>query len=364
MVSLGSIPGLETVSEKLKSLVSKVDKAILQTAVASKVVSDESEAIIRDALPSTDFGTSNQVWSVDLSGGTADAYNNLYTPSASDRKVIGIYGVALLESSRISDIIRFQLGDNLVIDEVTLQDLDGYNEAPKIKLLKEPIIYDKGETIKIKDYINTTGTAEVVLLARVCEARGVAPVTGGDGPGPFFLGTYPGFYVTPPELNTLRNAIDQELVRRAVAQKIAPTEADVIVRDVKPSDLGLSTEQWEKDLSGGTANAYNTLYNPSATDQKVFAFYGAMVAESTRISELLRFKVGDTKVKDIVSVAYTDAQIVGDKAKMVIFRNGIIYNKNEEIKIEDYINNTGTAKVILLGRVAEFRGTSEIRGKE
>ena len=363
MASLGSVSGLQLELPGLKSVIDRIDREVLSTALASKVVASEEEAIVRDALPS-DFGLSNEVWSVDLSGGTANSFNNLYTPSASDRKVVGIFGVALLESTRISDIIRFQLGDNLVIDEVTLQDIDTYNEGVKVKLLKEPIIYDKGETIKIKDYINTAGTAQVMLLARVCEARGVSDVQGGDAPGPYFLGTVPGYAYTPAELASIRSFADSILVKKAVEQKIAPLAGDVVGRDVKPTDLGLSSEQWSKDLSGGTANSYNTLYNPSATDQKVFAFYGAAVAESTRISELLKFKIGDAKTKDIISLAHADSQVIGDRAKIVVFKNLIVYNKNEEIKIEDYINATGTAQVVLLGRVAEFRGTSEIRGKK
>jgi len=158
---------------------------------------------------------------------------------------------------------------------------------------------------------------------------------------------------TAASVEARREEIKQKALQIAVESKVVASEADAVVRDLLPTDIGASEPHWEQTLN--TAGGYNQVYNADLDDKRIVVIYGAIVPEGTNASAL-KFNLGTSKVIDIWDL---------DKAKhtedhMIIADEPIIYHKSATVNIEAYlpsgVTTPATDNIVLLGIVVEPKG--------
>lgn len=146
---------------------------LTRVALAKKVVTSAKDLAIRDILPKTDLGYSNEVWA------TSTLPRYAYSTTASfrvpDTKVIGFLGVEDLAGgigTGVTSVIRFSLGPGKakVIDVWNIQKIESEKELQGYS--DNVIIYGPGEYMGVEFYNVDTGVSKVVLLGFVAEPKG------------------------------------------------------------------------------------------------------------------------------------------------------------------------------------------------
>lgn len=138
-------------------------------AVKKGIVTSEADLAIRDILPKTDLGFTNEVWA------TASLPQYAYTAVVDTRlpanKLIGFYGVQNLGSD-ITSVIRFKIGPGKarVLDLWNIQKVA--SEKEKIGISEKDIIYENQDYATIEYYNTATGVSNVMLLGIVAEPKG------------------------------------------------------------------------------------------------------------------------------------------------------------------------------------------------
>lgn len=154
----------------------------------------------------------------------------------------------------------------------------------------------------------------------------------------------------------LQKALENEVIRRAAAEKVTKSEEETVTRDILPkTDFAGSwgAEEWWYDLSSGTINDYNQVVaNVDLDREKVIGIFGVKKRGEDIVSAL-KFKRGDAETIDIWQLNAVDE---GGIAVVESVDNAIIYNSRDKVNIYDYISEVGVAGIVLLGKVAEKKG--------
>jgi len=190
-----------------------------------------------------------------------------------------------------------------------------------------------------------------------------------------------GYTPTTEEKKAIETDVVTELKRRAIAQKIVASEADLVVRDILPeTDLGLTSEEW---IQSGVAGIYTLVISGRNPENKVWGIYGVKNEHVTAVSGPVKpsaanlsgghaaippviaikwgLGAGAAKVKDIWHLQRMYVQ--NDE---VYTDQPVIYNKKElfTIYMLARVNASGAdGHLILLGKVAEPKGET-IMGAE
>ncbi len=162
--------------------------------------------------------------------------------------------------------------------------------------------------------------------------------------------SYPLIFVGPEDAKTYREAAVNEAARRAVEMKVVEDPKRLVVRAVKPSDLGITTEAWSVTPSGA---GWVELASHTIKSNQVMAFYG-FVAQNDVITGI-KFSVGTAKVKGEFFFDGADALENG----IVLFSSPIVYEPQSTVKIEVYAktgDGTTAYRCPILGVVAEPAG--------
>lgn len=184
------------------------------------------------------------------------------------------------------------------------------------------------------------------------------------------------------EIRALEDAVENELKRIAVQDGIAPSEAELVVRDILPeTDLNaVSGEVWVTHTS---AYAWNTVFSGENPENKAFAIYGVTTAIETMISGAsLRFiganvsgypasKVlpsvvaikfglgaGPAKIKDIWHIQHMYTK----DPPRVFSKSPVVYRKKEKFTIQVYGTQSMADHIVLLGKVVEPKGQTILGG--
>ena len=161
--------------------------------------------------------------------------------------------------------------------------------------------------------------------------------------------------ITEEEKRYIIHRTREELIRRAVDQRVVTTKEEAIVRDMKPTDLDYATQVWEQSV---VADAWTNTYTPDPTTKRLFAFYGVRNAAALPLTTAIRFGLGagPAVIKDEweVESAWIEDNTEG------ITNDIIIYDKEDRITIAQYSTTTGTDKVVLLGLVCEKSGETVV----
>jgi hypothetical protein len=154
------------VEEALKAELTRV-------AIAKKVVTNAKDLAIRDILPKTDLGYSNEVWATSTL--PQYAYSTVASLRVPDTKVIGFLGVQDLAGgigTGVTSVIRFTLGPgkSKVVDVWNIQKIESEEELEGFS--DKVIVYAPGEYLGVDFYNVDTGVSKVVLLGFVAEPKG------------------------------------------------------------------------------------------------------------------------------------------------------------------------------------------------
>jgi len=178
--------------------------------------------------------------------------------------------------------------------------------------------------------------------------------------------------LSPSSREALERFIEEELLRRAVEQKVVSTREEAVVRDLLPSDLnGVSGETWVEWCSAGS---YNTVFSGQMLNpDRLMVFYGmgdiyldnvsAAIAKSGGANippgKTIKFGLGagPAVIKDIWDLG----RIRTNPNRREIFTTKPLwYNKGDKFTIQ--IRGDGTAgavdHVVLYGKMCEPKGTT------
>lgn len=155
--------------------------------------------VVRDLFPDADlesgddngWGGTSREWLQDLTGGSADAFNEVYTidsNSGAEDKIIGILAFTFQDADPVTTSIQFlsgSTGNQGVRDEVAVDALPNYDYSTG--LLSDAVIYGYNQDGTIEQYITATDTEHVLYRGYVAEAVGETisrptnPGVGGGG---------------------------------------------------------------------------------------------------------------------------------------------------------------------------------------
>lgn len=158
-----------TIEEK-KKIEDDVIARLIQEAVSQKVVTKEDDLVIRDIMPNTDLGLTNEYWAEVLA--TPNAWNaaiiNVTLPKD---KIIAFYGVKNKAAVMLSSMVRFNLAQAKVKDIWEVEDIQ--TELNAEALAETPVLYNNSEVIRIDMYcMGLAGTDELMLIGKVAEPKG------------------------------------------------------------------------------------------------------------------------------------------------------------------------------------------------
>jgi len=152
---------------ELRSIQASAKNQLLQLAV-NDLKKKPTELIIRDILPSTDLGYTNEVWTKTYS--SSNTYVDLVTDKEFTNKEMVIYGVLNNSAKPLSTLLRVKIGADIrAIANLTPM----YNNAEQaLGILSKPILFRTDTKFTISVYPKETGTEELVLLGYIIEKIG------------------------------------------------------------------------------------------------------------------------------------------------------------------------------------------------
>lgn len=129
------------------------------------------DIVVRDILPSTDLGLSNEIWITGtLTANTFVSYISNALGAAT--KVVGFIGFANLSSNPQIAAIKFLSGSAQTIQEVQTEQTYAFPNNGW-SLIQPPVIYQPNETVSVQVYSSTTTAEHLVLLGLTAEQTGI-----------------------------------------------------------------------------------------------------------------------------------------------------------------------------------------------
>lgn len=166
------------------------------------------------------------------------------------------------------------------------------------------------------------------------------------------------------DVMAIEQALENELVNRAVAAGLAETPDGIVVRDIRPSeDFGTSyfsndTWVWHASIGG---NAWVKGIEKDLDNDFCVGFYGVIGPRSSTTKTVgIKFMLRESLIKDIWHIEHCRVPEAASVDMVFgIARNPVVYNPNDTVVV--YLYGTGTATadtetIVLLGKVAEAVG--------
>jgi len=156
----------------------RIDERIkAATEAAVKIASGEiplakEQLIVRDALPHTDFGLTNEYWVTPTL--TANAWADYITQELPKKRFALFLGVYNQSANPQAVKVKFALGPGAgtkVLDIVDLEPIYMNAEVP-VGFLEEPILYKGGQTINIDVYSKANVAEPLGFRVAVIEPSG------------------------------------------------------------------------------------------------------------------------------------------------------------------------------------------------
>jgi hypothetical protein len=363
----GLLPWFSCTPEQIYAIKEELDNRLIADAIRDKVVTADTW-IIRDIMPKTDFGAAyydNEEWESAVSLTQYD-YTKTIDVSLSSYKMIGFYGV-LGPSTQGVSVVKHQLGDN-VIDKWQTETLrqgvlstSGFEKGfLGVTRPGEQIVYSKKTTIRSYYYGTQTAAADdtTVLLGRVIEPVGRTAM-GAGALAKTRAGLLPWFMVTPGMVRATVDALDRELVKRALEQGVV-TGNDYEIEDILPSTEFGSTYYAHNSWVGAVAltkNDWKEIIRTDLDSKKLMGFYGYLGPDD--MVTALRFKVGTAQTKDVWMLEQCRRGELTSpgfqESNRSLTRTPIIYNGDDTLVVDAYgadnISGSQYFTGILLGRV-------------
>ena len=153
------------------------------------------------------------------------------------------------------------------------------------------------------------------------------------------------------EVKSLEQDVKEYLLKVAVERTGVPREKWV-VRDLLPTDLGLTSDEWSFDYS--TADAYNQIIDTTLGDRKFVVIFGIAIQDPNPKGTVIKFQKA-AQVKDIIGIQ--DLFIAEEP--IAYLEEPILYEENDDVDIYVYATEAKTGeKLILIGYIAELKGVT------
>ncbi len=156
-------------AQQIRAIEEEVKRRLVEKAVAQKIggVVSAKDVVVRDILPSTDLGFTNEVWEETIS--TANSWTTLVNTTVSSDKCYMFFGVKNVNASPKIVALKFSKGA-VVKDIWHFQDM---LTEPTVEAISDILIfYGKEEPMKIEYYAQATGTDNLIIRGFVAEPRG------------------------------------------------------------------------------------------------------------------------------------------------------------------------------------------------
>ena len=165
IVSLYEMP----VTERKAKEQALINVALSEASKLTKLA--PSELVVRDILPSTDLGLTNEVWEASITA--ANDWNNWIDVTLEDFRTVAIVGIVVLSPDPITTAIRFGIGagPTKVIDVIQYESILNTQEAV-VGYLDKPIVYRPESYMNVDLYGKSTGTEQIVLKGVTIEPSG------------------------------------------------------------------------------------------------------------------------------------------------------------------------------------------------
>lgn len=143
-----------------------------------------------------------------------------------------------------------------------------------------------------------------------------------------------------------RSLISDMMAPDGAATKLI-NATDLVARVLKPSDLGLSTANWEFNLT----NTTQTIVNQELDDKTMIVLFGVFNLDTNPIITELKIGTAAGPIEDVqLEFAY-----MWDNPALV-FDKPLVFSPKTTIKIDAVATATGTQKLGFIGVVIEPAG--------
>ena len=169
--------------------------------------------------------------------------------------------------------------------------------------------------------------------------------------GTSYINLIPVSELTPGQATRIRDSAITALL--AIAAKELNLSADkLVVRDIRADvDLDYTNEDWH-EVTGATANAYETMSTGTMADQRWIGFFGVKDDEDCLSCTAIRFNVGGGD-RAIIQLQALN----GEDAMVGFFQSLIVIPPNAPYTISRYVRDANAAThLVLKGVVIEPRG--------
>lgn len=148
-----SIPIGDLALAERRGIRDNTDAQLLDLFLASGVVTAENEAVLRDALPTTDFaltgGTSANWWLITALGTAGTEQNYISALQLTTTQAAGFYGVASPMAAPNIGRIRFALGPSLTTIRGVFQLEAAWSRLEPAAYWSTPILYKPQQVITV-----------------------------------------------------------------------------------------------------------------------------------------------------------------------------------------------------------------------
>ena len=165
------IPEDEMEIADIKAIVNSVIESMTTKAVDLKYVTTAEELTVREILPKTDIGLTNEYWVTPTLTGNAWA-NYFVDKQVADRTIIGFYGAKNLSADPKATAIRFSSGKGKtkIVDVIQIEKI--YESDMSEGFFDEPIIYVAKSYMTVEVYSKAAVDEPLVLPSFVVEPMG------------------------------------------------------------------------------------------------------------------------------------------------------------------------------------------------
>lgn len=157
--------------------------------------------------------------------------------------------------------------------------------------------------------------------------------------------------MAPERVDSLEEAALTKL--QEIAERDLGDDKSLVIRDLIPSDLGLTYEVWF-ETTGATANTWENsdIADKTVADERFIVIWGIIDASETIAVSAIRFTVGGSQV-----AKWSLDKLAMDPNRQGAARSPIFISQNTDITIEHYVKvaNSGT-ELIFVGAVCEREG--------
>lgn len=170
-------------------------------------------------------------------------------------------------------------------------------------------------------------------------------------PAPAYTQLIPFSELSLGQSANIRNNIIQRLISQA-SKTLSVNPDKLVVRDIRPEgDFGYALEDWT-EITGGTADQYETMTTGSMGDERWTGIYGVMADVDNFACTAIKFNVGggDRAIWQLQCLK-PDDDMVG------LCPSGVIIPQNTIYTISRYVRSiNSTTRLVLKGVIIEPRG--------